>query len=864
MFGALGRLAARRPWFVIAAWLVFAGLVTAFAPQLQSTSDQSEFLPDHYESIKAATLQEKAFPSQTSPGAIIVFDREDDEPLTEQDQADVQATVESLQGDLGKAFEGIAAQPVSENGLVQIAVIGLADDVTGYEESSFDSVEDLRDDISDLTEGTELRTAVTGAVAQGYDSQESGSRAEMIVTFATLGLIIVLLAIIFRSVIIALMPIVVIGMISSVATGLIAAANEAFDLKADSSVQVILVVVLFGIGTDYILFFLFRYRERLREGEHKRPAVAHALERAGEAIASAGGAVIVSFMALVLSSLGIFRAIGPALAIAVAVTLVANLTLVPAVVAVLGRGLFWPSRKYLVEPKGARFAALGESLGRHPVRYAVASGGLLAVLAAFALQFQPTFDLSDSGSSSTAESVVALDRLEKGLPAGATDPTTVLLHATDSQPLTDDELATFAESLSGTEGVAAVSEIPLPDGSTSQWLPSEDGTTASYSIVLADDPSSDAAIAAVEGPIRDAAHESAPEGAEALVGGTTSIFVDFQRAMNRDYSVVFPVAALVIMLILALLLRSLVAPWYLMASVGLGFGATLGAAVLIFQHAAGDSGLIFLLPIYIYLFVVALGTDYNILMIARLREEAREGKGSRAAAAQAIRHAGPTIAAAGVILAGTFASLMLAGNSLLVTMGFSIAFGIFVAAFVMSMFFTPALTALIGHAAWWPGHGDEHPAHHGPSVDKVAAAETTATAEAVAPTTPEPVIRADLLDFLVMGAAFLLTAVLSIAGAGEDGAGSAAVSLILAVASVLSGLLIRASERTERPHSRAAIGAVVSGALGIFPVGLVLGIVGWRVTTKHPELRGRTLAIVGLALTFVWLVVLAVALIASA
>ena len=697
MFGALGRLASRRPWFVILAWIVFAGAVIALAPALKSTSDQSEFLPDHYESIKAATLQEEAFPSQTSPGAIIVFDRADDEPLTADDQAAVQATVDGLQGELGEAFDGIAAQPVSENGLVQLAVIGLADDVTGFEESSFDSVEDLRDDIADLTEGTDLRTAVTGSVAQGYDSQESGSRAEAIVGLATVLLILVLLAIIFRSVIISLMPIVLIAIISIVATGLIATANEIFGLQADSSVQVILIVVLYGIGTDYILFFLFRYRERLREGEETRPAVAHALERAGEAIASAGGAVIVSFMALVLSSLGIFRAIGPALAIAVAVTLLASLTLVPAVVAVLGKALFWPSKKYLVEPKGARFAALGSSLGRHPVRYAVASGGVLAVLAVFALQFQPTFDLSDSGSSSTAESVVALDRLEKGLPAGATDPTTVLLSADSGEALTEEQLTAYAAALGEADGVAQV----FP-GTASQ-----DGTTASFSVLLEDDPSSDAAIAAVEGPIRDAAHDAAPAGTEGLVGGTTSIFVDFQKAMNRDYSVVFPVAAVVIMLILALLLRSLVAPWYLMASVGLGFGATLGAAVIVFQHLAGESGLIFLLPIYIYLFVVALGTDYNILMIARLREEARSGRSSREAAAQAVRHAGPTIAAAGVILAGTFASLMLAGNSLLVTMGFAIAFGIFVAAFVMSMFFTPAITALIGHAAWWPGHGDE-------------------------------------------------------------------------------------------------------------------------------------------------------------
>jgi RND superfamily putative drug exporter len=173
------------------------------------------------------------------------------------------------------------------------------------------------------------------------------------------------------------------------------------------------------------------------------------------------------------------------------------------------------------------------------------------------------------------------------------------------------------------------------------------------------------------------------------------------------------------MLILALLLRSLVAPWFLMAAVGLGFAATLGATVIAFQHIGGEDGLIFMLPIYIYLFVTALGTDYNILMIARLREEAREGKDPRAAAASAVKHAGPTIGAAGVILAGTFASLMLGGNTLIVSMGFALAVGILIAAFVMAMFFTPALTALLGHAAWWPGHQDETTAK--PADEDVAA-----------------------------------------------------------------------------------------------------------------------------------------------
>jgi RND superfamily putative drug exporter len=278
----------------------------------------------------------------------------------------------------------------------------------------------------------------------------------------------------------------------------------------------------------------------------------------------------------------------------------------------------------------------------------------------------------------------------------------VILNSTDGRPINATELPTYQKALGAAKGIEHVAP----------GLISSDGKTALFSAILVDNPTSVAAKDNVSGPIRDAAHTAAPAGTVAYVGGQTSVFVDLGTAMARDYSVVFPVAALIIMLILALLLRSLVAPLYLMASVGLGFGATLGAAVLLFQHIQGQSGLFFFLPIYIYLFVVALGTDYNILMIARLRDEARSGKNPRDAAAEAVRHAGPTIASAGLILAGSFATFMLGGNSLIVSLGFSLAFGIFVAAFVMAMFFTPALTALIGHKAWWPGHGDETEDEH--------------------------------------------------------------------------------------------------------------------------------------------------------
>jgi RND superfamily putative drug exporter len=333
------------------------------------------------------------------------------------------------------------------------------------------------------------------------------------------------------------------------------------------------------------------------------------------------------------------------------------------------------------------------------VAFAGVSGVVLAGLAAFAFGFNPSFDFNSS-LPDDVESTQALQTFQEHFAAGASEPVPVLLTTDDGAPLDQGDLEPYQAALAGAAGVAQAYAPQV----------SEDGSTAEFSLVLENDPASDAALVDVKGPIRDAAHSAAPDGTEAFVGGTPSVFADLQDAMARDYSVVFPVAALVIMLILALLLRSLVAPWYLMAAVGLGFGATLGATVIMFQGVQGvqgEPGLIFMLPIYIYLFVTALGTDYNILMVARLREEAREGHDPRHAAAQAVKHAGPTIAAAGVILAGTFASLMLGGNTLIVSMGFALSFGIFLAAFVMAMFFTPSLTAIIGHAAWWPGHGDE-------------------------------------------------------------------------------------------------------------------------------------------------------------
>ncbi len=454
------------------------------------------------------------------------------------------------------------------------------------------------------------------------------------------------------------MPIIVVGLVSQVAIGLIATANELFDLKASQDIETILIVVLFGIGTDYILFFLFRYRERLREGEEKRPAVAHALERAGEAIASAGGAVIVAFMALVLSLARHLPVDRPGAGDRGGGHAARR--------AHPGAGGRDPARaarssgrrrstSSSPRPPGSR--AVGRSVGRHPGRYALASGGGAGPAGARGPVLQPHLrPRRSSGTSDDRRVGGGAQDPREGLPRRRHRPDQVLLHSTDGEPLD----AGRAHRVRSRRWASSRASAQVRPGAAS-----EDGTDRVVQRrTSTDDPASDAAIAAVKGPIRDAAHAAAPDGTEALVGGTTSVFVDFQAAMNRDYKVVFPVAAIVIMIILALLLRSLVAPLVPDGRRSASASPPRSARrSIVFQNIQGDAGLIFLLPIYVYLFVVALGTDYNILMIARLREEAREGLEPRDAAAEAIKHAGPTIAAAGVILAGTFASLMLAGNS---------------------------------------------------------------------------------------------------------------------------------------------------------------------------------------------------------
>ena len=710
MFERLGRLVVGNPWKVIAAWVLATIAIVAFAPSLSDVEqrDQAGFLPGSYESVQAQALAKQAFGqgNATNATATIVVKRDDGKPLSAADQAKVAELAAGLQkAGIDRVVGAVTGpQAVSPNKAVQLVSVGLRG--LAYDPEVAQVVQHVRDKAKPMLAGSGLSLKVTGDAALSLDNQDAFSNALIIVGAATVVLIIGLLLFIYRSPVAALLPIVSVGLVATLAPSLIATAAKLFGLQTDQSLPIILTIVLFGIGTDYILFLLFRYRERLRVGDEPKQALVTAVARVGEVIASAAGAVVIAFLALVLAVFGGFKSLGPGLAIAVIVMALAAITLVPAIVSLIGTKVFWPSKSWQRTPRGTVFQRLGAFTGRRPAVVALISGGVMVALALGALGFRTDFDQFSQLPKNT-ESAQGLADLQSGFPVGALNPTNVYVRSDTGAKLDPAALEQYAKKLTAVPGVGGAMPVPTsPTGSPVQLNP--DGTVAQINLLLAEGAYSKAALnlTGADGPLRTVAHEAAPPGTTALVGGVSSAFADINAANNRDLKVIFPVAGLLIALILALMLRSLVAPLYLMAAVVLGFFATLGATVIVFQGIGSSAGISFQLPIILYLFVVAIGTDYNILMIARLREEAREGNDPRTAADLAVEHAGPSVGAAGLILAGTFGSLMLAGLAFLTQMGFAVSIGIVISAFVMAMFLVPGVTALFGHAAWWPGHGD--------------------------------------------------------------------------------------------------------------------------------------------------------------
>jgi RND superfamily putative drug exporter len=679
---------------IIAVWILAAILIVSLSPSISSveSNNQSSFLPKGYESVEAINIAKKL--SSNSQDAIdtAVFETKSGAKLSSNDTNDIDKLVKSVSGQHLAHIHSVTTgseelAPNHRAQLAQITYSGNAQDT-----ATIDAVKDVRQALSNQVANSGLKVAVTGEESISYDTQGQSQKALKIVGIGTILIVLVLPALIFRSPFAGLLPIAAVGLVDLVATSLIADAAKIFKFVVSQQLSVIFTVVLFGIGTDYVLFLLFRYRERLRDGDHTRAAVNYALSRAGLAILSAALVVLTSFSALFFAKFGIFSSMAPSLVICVAVMMLAALTLIPALVAVVQEKVFWPSKAW--ESKSLTptiYKKIGGMIARSPAKMAGTVLVVLVILSAFALGYKADFS-SFSEPPKDTESATGYNELVKAFPPGVLDPTQVYVSSTTM--LHPDELMPIVNHLKQAKGVSSVSPAVI----------SSSGKIAIVSVILKDDPSSPAAISDISGPIHAAAHSVQIPNAHTYVGGSTAVIADIKAVTTRDLKVIFPIAGVFIFIILAILLRSLVAPIFLLLCVGLGYVATLGTTTLLFLRIGSAPGLIFFIPLFMYIFVVAIGTDYNILTITRLREEVQEGHSPREAADLAVEHSSATVASAGLILASTFGSLLLAGISFLSQMGTAIALGVILSAFVIAPFLIPSLSALVGYAIWWPGH----------------------------------------------------------------------------------------------------------------------------------------------------------------
>jgi len=695
MLNKLGNFIVRNRWWVILTWVVAAIVITVFSPKLSSvtSSDQTSFLPSKYESVQAQKIADKAFPQSKDDAEILLVKRQDGGKLTAADHTAIQTLADQLgAAHLHKVVAvQTSEQTTSRDGtaqMVQIVVKGQA--TGGTEDVNF--VKDVRDKVKRATAGSNLTTGLTGNIALNADSSSSFTTATKIVTMATFALVIILPGIIFRSPVAAFAPVIAVSLVYSLAQSLIALAAKTFDFKISDQLSILYTVVLFGIGTDYILFLLFRYRERLRSGARGQEVVSFALSRAGEAILSAALVVAAAFAALGFSDFGLFKNLAPGLVVCVLTMLLAVLTLIPAVIAIMGPKIFWPSKAWQKQPAPRLSKRIGGLVARRPALVASAS---LIVLLAFATgypQLKTSYDFVSQQPQNT-ESAKTYHDVSKLFSAGAISPTSVyFVKASGFSPA---EVRQIAAKVDALPNATKAGEAQL----------SENAKTLHVTVYLPGNPDANSSLDFVNDHFRPDVKKIGQEfGVHAYVNSESAAFADVRSAVNRDLAVILPVAAVIIFAILALLLRSVLAPLYLLVTTALGFTATLGGTVYLFQNLMNQPGLIFFIPIMVYIFVVAIGTDYNILTMTRLREEVRSGLAPRKAADLTIEHSSTTVASAGIILAGTFGSLALAGISLLAQLGFAVAFGILLAAFCIAPLLVPSVAALLGYKVWWPGH----------------------------------------------------------------------------------------------------------------------------------------------------------------
>ncbi|MFE4281018.1 MMPL family transporter [Streptomyces goshikiensis] len=674
------------PVVLLVIWLGIGGALGPYAGKLGevATNDQAAFLPQSAESTKVLEAR-KAFERSESVPAIIVWQARDGGDVTTAQQEEATRALASLAGQ-----RGISEPPSpalrSQDGQALQAVAPLAPDLGDELPAVLAEVRAAADSVSGLS------AQIAGPAATQADLADAFSGIDGILLGVALGAVLLILLLVYRSLLLPLVIIISAVFALGLACAVVYALADRGTVRVDGQVQGILSILVIGASTDYALLLAARFREELAARGDRTAAAIAAVRRSAGAIIASGATVALGLLALLASDLTNNRALGPVGAIGIVCSVLATLTFLPAVLALLGRAAFWPAT-----PKPGDATAEGHRVWRRiaslidraPRRVWASTTLLLLVLAAFSPGLSSKGVPLDEIFVKDAPSVTAQQALARHFPGGSGQPAVIIADAARAA-----EVQAAATATDGVASAAPVTASGRPGGGPPLVV---DGRVR-IDATLEAAADSDAAKNTVA-ELRTRLH--AVGGADAIVGGYTAQRYDTERTAARDRTVIVPVVLGIILLILVMLLRSLLIPVLLVATVALNFLATLGVSALVFEHLLGFSGTDASVPLYGFVFLVALGVDYNIFLMSRVREESLV-HGVRQGVLRGLTTTGGVITSAGVVLAATFAALMVIPLAFLVQIAFIVAFGVLLDTLVVRSLLVPALVIDIGPRSWWP------------------------------------------------------------------------------------------------------------------------------------------------------------------
>jgi RND superfamily putative drug exporter len=666
----------RTKWIVVVFWVVVLAVAGPLAGKLTGVqkNDAVEWLPQSAESTKVFKLSEQFGTADEVP-AVIVYERPSG--ITPADVAAVTADKTAFLQIDGIVDAKVLGPITSDDNKALELLVPIRMGSGGWD--TLTNAVNAMQDKSPGRPGLSMHIAGPGGMAAAFGEAFKGIDGTLL--YSALAVVIVILLLTYRSPILWLFPVISAGAALGGAQVLIYLLVKHAGLTVNAQSAGVLTVLVFGAGTDYALLLVARYREELRRHEDRHEAMAFALHRAGPAIFASGSTVVVGMLALVVAEMNSTKGMGPVAAIGIAVGLLAMLTLLPALLVISGRWLFWPVRPSYgtADHTGSGlWARIGTRIARRPRVVWVTTSLLLVVLALGMTTLKTDGIANKDAFIGKTDAITGEEIIARHFEVGTGSPVVVIAKAAAAGPV--------AAALRGTSGVARVGQ------------PVEKNGLAYLEATLSDPPDSRAAEATVD-RARDAVH--AVPGADAAVGGGTAVVLDSKRASSHDNKLVIPLVLSLVFLVLILLLRSVLAPVLLIGTVVLSFLAALGISAFFFNHVFGFKGGDSSLVLLAFVFLVALGIDYNIFLMSRVHEESKQ-HGTRRGALIGLAATGGVITSAGLVLAGTFSVFATLPIVSFAQMGFVVAVGVLLDTLLVRSVLVTSLTLDIGRWMWWP------------------------------------------------------------------------------------------------------------------------------------------------------------------